>query len=495
MKKRPNILMIITDDQGYWSLGCYGNKEIHTPNLDRLAESGLLFENFFCVSPVCSPARASIFTGKIPSAHGIHDWIHKGHAGEHELSQDLQEKLYDDHASWEYTQLKNQMKGDMPIDYLKGHTCFTELLSENGYFLGLSGKWHLGNSAKKQAGFDYWKTIAMGGDNYYYPTVLADNGQFEMLHGTYLTDYITDNAITFLDTARQREQPFYLSVHYTAPHSPWGKKHHPENVYSLYEACPFESVPDIPTHPWSIYKNQSPEEERSARFDNLKGYYTAITAMDRCVGSLLDYLEAHHLRENTIIFFTSDNGMSMGHHGIFGKGNGTFPLNMYDTAVKVPMIISYPGTILSSARNSNLFSHYDIFPTLVDYLDLKHEGDLSGLPGKSFSQILEGKEYTADSDIIIYDEYGPTRMIRTKEWKYIHRYPYGPHELYHIEVDPEETCNRIDDPEYGTIQKQLREKLDTWFCQYANPLLDGRGQSVYGYGQIGIGEYEKNFGL
>ena len=120
--KRPNIVFILTDDQGYWSLGCYGNQEIRTPNLDRLAEHGVRFENFFCVSPVCSPARASLMTGRIPSQHGVHDYLCGGNGG----------------------------AGQTAIEYLKGQRGYTDILAENGYTCGLSGKWHLGDNATRK---------------------------------------------------------------------------------------------------------------------------------------------------------------------------------------------------------------------------------------------------------------------------------------------------------------------------------------------------------
>lgn len=118
--------MILTDDQGYWSLGCYGNKEIHTPQLDALAENGMRFTNFFCTSPVCSPARASILTGLIPSRHGVQDWIKGGN-----LRED-------------------------GIDYLEGIEAYTDVLARNGYDCWLSGKWHLGNSFVPQKSFSHW---------------------------------------------------------------------------------------------------------------------------------------------------------------------------------------------------------------------------------------------------------------------------------------------------------------------------------------------------
>lgn len=479
--KLPNIVMIISDDQGYWAMGCAGNDEIITPNLDKLAKEGIRFNQFFCASPVCSPARASLFTGKIPSQHGIHDWISKGHVDEEEISKTLKEKFYLEDKAWQYEWPTKQLKGDRAIRYLEGQKCFTEILSEQGYTCGLSGKWHLGDSGKAQAGFSYWQTLAMGGDNYYYPTVL-EAGQFVMKEKVYVTDYITEKALTFLDEQKDKESPFYLSVHYTAPHSPWEKHQHPEEVYKLYEDCPFDSIPKEAPHPWSgvTYENEGKQE--SIRQKNLKGYFTAVTAMDKSIGELVEKLEKENLLENTIIFFTADNGMSMGHHGIYGKGNGTFPMNMYDTAVKVPMIMASPFLKNKGIVNEDLLSHYDILPTLLTYLGFEKEIP-KDLPGKSFADLLEGKPKLdlEEEKIVIMDEYGPTRMIRTKEWKYIHRYPYGPHELYHLKEDPDEKYNLIDI--HIEKREELRAKLNEWFLRYVDPSKDGKGEAVRGIGQ------------
>lgn len=489
--KKPNIVMIITDDQGYWALGSAGNKEIHTPHLDKIAQEGIRFENFFCASPVCSPARLSIFTGKIPSQHGVHDWIARGHVSEKQLDEGLKAKLEDPQAGWEYNWPSNQLKGDQGIRFLEGHKCFTEVLKENGYMCGISGKWHMGDSGIPQAGFSYWKTIAMGGDNYYYPTVFKD-GQFHMEREKYITDYITEQAIQFLEQEKDSEKPFYLSVHYTAPHSPWEKEQHPEEIYKQYEGCPFESVPHEPRHPWSIYNFETAEQEEDFRQKALKGYYTATTAMDQGVGELMAALEERNLLEDTIILFTGDNGMSMGHHGIFGKGNGTYPMNMYDTAVKVPMLIYYPKGMPKGVVNEDLLSHYDILPTLLDYLGLESDIDLEELPGTSFAKVLEGKPLEQDGEVVIMDEYGPTRMIRTKEWKYIHRYPYGAHELYHLAVDPDEKENLIAHQGYEKVEEELKSKLNAWYYRYVDPAVDGKGEAVTGNGQIGrVGLYSQ----
>ena len=372
MAGRPNVIFILTDDQGPWAAGCYGNAEIRTPNIDRLAATGVRFDNFFCSSPVCSPARASLLTGKIPSQHGVHDWIRDG----------------------------NMPPG--AVSYLEGQRTYTETLAEHGYRLGLSGKWHLGDSLTPQAGISHWFVHQRGGGPYNDAQMVSD-GRAVTAPG-YVSDVITDDALRFID--RAGDAPFYLGVHYTAPHSPWDG--HPQDIVDSYDDCPFRSCPQEPMHPWAISLTRNCLGNR----EMLKGYFAAVTAMDLNVGRILDRLEERGLRQDTLIVFTSDNGFSCGHHGFWGKGNGTFPLNMYENSVKVPMIMSHPARLPQNTSASAMMSQYDFMPTLLDYLRIEESRrgtDEHELPGTSFVPVLEGEAAEAREDIVVYDEYGPVR--------------------------------------------------------------------------------------
>ncbi len=475
--KNPNILFVMADDMGYWSMGCAGNKEVQTPNLDRLAEEGMYFPEYFCTSPVCSPARASVLCGKMPSGHGVLDWISKGHINYEDVASDLRKAHQDPRAPWEYAWSKQQLEGDEAIRYMEGLRTYTDILAEHGYICGLAGKWHLGDAGCPQHGFSYWEPLAMGGDNYFYPVVLRD-GKFDMLRHTYITNYITDKALDFLRN-RDTEKPFYLSVHYTAPHSPWERNQHPEEFYDLYQDCPFAETPNVPPHKWGHAYSQ---EERRKR---LQGYYAAVTAMDSDIGKLVGYLKKEGLWDDTIDIFTADNGMSMGHHGIFGKGNGTFPLNMYDTAVRVPMIVTYPRGIRGGCVAKGLYSHYDLMPTIAG---LMGEAPEEGCPGRSFQEIFQGEVPDGRDAVVVYDEYGPVRMIRTEEYKYIHRYPYGENEFYDLKADPGEESNLAlsKDPAVLKTIAALRSRMEQWFVQYSDPDKDGTKQAVCGLGQIDL---------
>lgn len=446
---RPNVLLILSDDQGPWALGCAGNDEIRTPHLDALAASGVRLARFFCVSPVCSPARASLFTGEIPSQHGVHDWISRRHTGRDGR------------------------------DFVAGRRLFTDELHEAGYRLGMIGKWHLGANDRPRPGFTRWLAHESGGGPYH-GAVLYDQGVRVQPSG-YLTDVLTEQARAFLADEADREEPFYLSLHYTAPHKPW-KGHHPRRFEALYDDCAFNSCPQGPPHPWQpLEPDGTPVGGEPDVRAALVGYFAAVSAMDEGIGQVMATLSDLGLTGTTLVFFSSDNGFNCGHHGVWGKGNGTFPQNMYDSSVMVPAIISQPGRVPGGRVSDALLSAYDVRPTLMDLLGMPVDADHR--PGRSFADMLAGSGAGDRSPVVVYDEYGPVRMIRTDTWKYVHRYPHGPHELYDLAADPDETRNLIGDPASAEIRRELARGLDAWFSRYVIPAADGSRLPVNGNGQ------------
>jgi choline-sulfatase len=452
--ERPNILFILSDDQGAWALGCAGNPEIRTPNLDRLAHRGVRFDNFFCTSPVCSPARASLLTGDIPSRHGVHDWVRVGSVG------------------------------DNRVDYLAGQTLLTDVLAGDGYRCGLVGKWHLGASDVARRNFVKW-FAHQSGMGPYYNAPMIDHDRPVIVEG-YLSDVLSDVACAFVHDDATRAEPFWLSLCFTAPHYPWIDSH-PKAFTDLYAGCAFTSCPDEAPHPWFTGGKPAIAKGRRERRESLIGYFAAVSAMDAAIGRLLDALDAQGLTESTLVVFMSDNGMNLGHHGIWGKGNGTRPQNMYDTSVKVPCIISQPGRIPAGRVSDALVSGYDVFPTILDYAGVRCTPSRPK-PGRSFRRLLEGQPASAEMPVVVYDEYGPVRMVRTSGWKYVHRYPDGPHELFDLRADPGERTNLIDDDAAAPTLASLRERLDAWFRTYVDPRRDGCDKGVTGCGQLGLVE-------
>ncbi|WP_207723874.1 sulfatase-like hydrolase/transferase [Mediterraneibacter hominis] len=464
-KNRVNILFILTDDQGAWAMGCAGNQDVKTPNLDRLAERGIRFSEFYCASPVCSPARATLVTGKMPSCHGVQDWIEKGNMDSRRYPHMEGTPDFDPR--------------DRAIDYLAGHKTYMEILAENGYQCALSGKWHLGDNVTPKKGFSRWYTIGKGGCRYYYPDI-CDEGELSNPR-RYVTDLITERALQDLEEMAEDERPFYLSVHYTAPHSPWGEEEHPAEYRRLYEDCAFTATPDLPIHPWQARTcpiGDTPEKRR----ENLTGYYAALSAMDEGVGKLLKRLEEKGMAENTVVIFTSDNGMNMGHHGIWGKGNGTYPPNMYDSSIKVPFIISLPDGKHSGEVCKNMVSQYDVFPTILELAGCEWETEALQ-PGRSLVELFQSPEKEMPERVVVYDEYSKTRMIKKNHYKYIHRYGGGPCEFYDLRQDPEEVFNLYGDEKYREITAAMRQEMELWFAKYTQEKTDARKYDAKGRGQ------------
>lgn len=434
---RTNLVLVMTDDQAVWSLGCYGNHEARTPEVDRLAREGMRFTRAFATSPVCSPSRATFFTGRIPSQHGIHDWI------------------------------KHENMGPRARYCLDDEVLLSEILADNDYTCGMSGKWHLGDSLHAHAKHSFWYALPRGASVYNDADMIWQEKVVKT--AGYLTDRITDKAVEFIDANRDR--PFFLNVSYNAPHSPF--KGHPAELVDAFMDCPFISCPDLPAHPWAVA-----QVSHYRTHPTLSQYFAACSGISRGVGRLMDRLDELGLSENTLFVYASDQGFNCGHHGLWGKGNASNPRNMYDTSLQIPLIFRQPGRVPAGAECNVLLSAYDFLPTVLAHLGLptSPEGGPSernpsepNLPGRSFAPVLRGD--AMESPEAIYAEYARTRMIRTATHKYIHRTDGGPHELYDLENDPGETTNLVGHPDQDQritdLVVSLRSRLFKWFEQHA----------------------------
>lgn len=427
---KTNVVMFMTDDHGYWAASCYGCPSIHTPAIDRLAETGVRFTRAFACTPVCSPSRMSYLTGKIPSQHGVQDYL-----------------------------LPEDSFGPTTRRFLDGHTTYSEILAEHGYTLGMCGKWHMGDDEHAQRGFSYWHTVPGGGGTYRDPTFVT-NGERRRLHG-YKTDLVTDGAIEFLNTVKDR--PFYLLIPHFAPHTPFDYQPDPDR--RPYLNSTFPCFPDDPMHPWQNAGLAAHHRNRESKLS----YSALISGMDRNLGRILARLEELKLRENTLVIFSADQGWNAGHHGIWGKGNGTVPLNLYEESIHVPLIWNHPGRIGSGKTLPPMVSSYDFFPTILDYLGIPPQPNAK-LPGRSYAPFLRGEQPQWRSRL--YFEYEYVRGVRTETLKYVERTKQWPSELYDLEADPGEKNNVIDDPHYASLLAGLRRDLTGFFDSAGAPPLE-----------------------
>ncbi|WP_394214013.1 sulfatase-like hydrolase/transferase [Brachybacterium vulturis] len=468
----PNILLLVTDDQGAWAMGSR-MPELHTPALDRLQREGMSFETFFCASPVCSPARASLTSGRMPSAHGVHDWIRpealaRTGSPEPPFTPDF-------------------------LDRATGADSLADMLSREGYRCGMVGKWHLGSSHRPAPGFDYWWAHQLGGGPYRdapiwrhdpssgRPVVPAE----PTTEPEYLTDAISRQGLDALSHLAGEGAPFFLQVNWTAPHDPWFDGNHPEDLLALYEDTDFPSVPEAAAHPWFLPQNFP--RAVADRHGALAGYCAAISGVDRSISVLLDDLEGRGLLEDTIIIFTSDNGFSCGHHGIWGKGNATAPLNFWEPSISVPFVVRWPDRIPPGVADARPASAVDLFPTIAELTGATPLEDPLRA-GSSLAPRLRGAgdETAVESvaPIVIHDEYGANRMLRTERWKLVVRRD-GPTELYDLREDPEEQHDLSQDRAHAALRHELRLELAEWFDRHqAHPLsgwrteVDGTGQTA-----------------
>ena len=434
MTDRPNIVLFLTDDHGAWANGCYGNREVQTPTLDALAALGTRFRNAFTPTPVCSPARACLLSGKTASQVGIHDWLQ-------EWIPEIGER-----------------------DWLGETRTLFDYLSEAGYHTGLSGKWHLGQSHLPPRGADYHFGLPgwQGSHNGPYPYVR--NGEIVELDGN-KSGFITDHAIEFIDTA-PADKPFFLNIGYIATHSPYRRQEHDPRQTAKYETCPFDEIPPWEAHRWVKNEGGSNELSEADLIERYIGYYAAATEIDENIARVIGSLNARGQWENTIVIYTSDHGCAIAHQGFFGKGNSTRPLNMYEISLRVPLIVTGPG--VKAQVIDDYVDHCDTFHTICALAGV----DLPAADvyaGESYAPMLSGEDIRWDNTR--YGEYGDLRMIRDERWKLVWRYPAGPQDLFDLSADPKELTNVfVANPD---IVEQYRARLDAFYVDHEVAELSG----------------------
>lgn len=435
--RRPNLVLVLADNQGAWTLGCYGNPEIRTPQIDRLAARGMRFTRAFSPNGVCSPTRASLLTGLMPSRHGVHCYL-----GADEL----------------------QM-GPGARSVIAEFQSLPEVLAGAGYTCGLVGKWHLGANATPQEGFTSWVTMPQGHTSTFYGAEVVEDGKVRKEAG-YLTDFWTDRAVRFLE--RNRDRPFFLYLAYNGPYGLGASLKHPgRNRHAAeYAGATLLSFPRDGVHPW-LRDNRAFLNDDGA----IRRVATEISGVDDGVGRVLEALERLGLADETIVVYTADQGWVGGQNGLWGMSDHTRPLSAFDGMMHVPLIVRHPGHVAAGSTSDRLVSGYDLMPTLLACLGLGDRmPDQPRSPGRDFSPVLRGE--TIAWDDVVFFEQENVRAIRTDRWKYVHRHPSGPFELYDLANDPGEKVNLHGQPGWDSTRDELRRRLDAFFDQHADPKYD-----------------------
>lgn len=452
---RPNILFIMSDDHASHAISSYGSRINQTPNLDRIADGGMILQNCFCVNSICTPSRANILTGTHSHVNGV--------------------KTLSD-----------------PLDGRKPNVA--KMLRANDYQTAMVGKWHLGHGGNADpTGFDYWNVLP-GQGLYHDPVMLTPEGR--TTHEGYATDIITDFSLEWLQN-RDKERPFFLMCHHKAPHRPWDSD---EKHAQMFED---EDVP-MPDNFFDDYANRSNAAkeakmrvfghmtERDLKIDTLgpppeglsekelanwqyqryiKEYLRCVASIDDNVGRMLDYLDAEGIADDTMIIYTSDQGFFLGDHGWYDKRF------MYEESLRMPFLIRYPREIQAGSSSDAMALNIDFAETWLDYAGVSIPDDMQGT---SLRPILNGETPDDWRTSMYYrywmhlsHHYVPAHYgIRTDRYKLIYYYgealgttgsidePKAPEwELFDLEKDPNEMCSVYDDPAYADIVTELTAEL------------------------------------
>lgn len=507
---RPNILFIMSDDHSERAISAYGSALIDTPNIDRIANEGVIFTNSFVANSICGPSRAIMLTGKHSHKNGFRSNF-------------------------------DRFDGSQPT--------YPQYLQLAGYTTAVVGKWHLGS---RPVGFDYWE-ILRGQGHYYSPdfitntasditeevVVTDESGQVVDVElenhyaGAYSTTKIADLALSFLEN-RDKSKPFALIFNHKAPHRNWmpdvdelgeidtSRLEVPDNFYDSYDGRPAAAAQEmeigdmylsydlkLEQHEyegdlediadgwserwktlydrmsaaqrarWDAYYAEANREYQAVKHDSkqllewkyrryMHDYLGSVLSMDRSIGRVLNYLDQAGLAENTIVVYTSDQGFYIGEHGWFDKRF------MYEESMRTPLAIRYPAEIEPKQVVTELVQNIDYAPTLLDLAGLP---PVPGIQGLSLRGLVTGESETLGRDSLYYHYYQGIETehrvakqfgVRTENHKLIRFKDVGiDHwEMYDLRNDPGEMRNVYDDPAYENVRQNLHKELQGLRTQY-----------------------------
>ena len=471
--EQPNIIFIMSDDHAFQAVSAYGHNLNNTPNIDRIAKEGAIFNKGFVTNSICAPSRAVMLTGKHSFINGKVDNI-------------------------------------QPYNWNQPN--FAKSLQKGGYETALVGKIHLRGEPQ---GFDFWSVLP--GQGHYYNPVFIENGDTIQIEG-HVTPITTEKSLDWLKNKRDQNKPFLLLYHQKAPHRNWMTEEKyltlfddktfdpPSNFFDNYDGRgraakeqemkidghgywghDFKFLSDPFTGENTNFDRQLSrltEEQRTKWLDaytpknnlfrsmNLEGkelavwkfnryikdYLRTIQSIDDGVGEILDYLDSNNLSENTIVVYTSDQGFYLGEHGWYDKRF------MYEESLRTPILMRYPKEIMRGTEINQLIQNLDFAPTFLDYAGIEIPSDIQG---KSFRKIVnQTHSEWRDAIYYTYYEYPSVHMVkrhygvRTDRYKLMHfYYDIDEWEMYDLEEDPSEMNNIYGDPEYDNIKEMMHKRL------------------------------------
>ena len=429
-----NVIVIIPDDHARRSMGAYGNKDVITPNLDKIANQGIRFDNAYAAAPVCSPSRGAMLSGKYPSQVGLKDFL-----------------------------MLNDNYKDQGID--PNTVLWPKLLRDHGYSTGLIGKWHLGTDESRQPlsmGFEYF--VGYDQDLSPYDPLLNINGNNKVVRG-HTSEIFTNYAKNFI--SENKKNKFALIVAFREPQMPW------EEVPEIDLQAVRNIDPDVPD-----YEGINKDWLKKITRNN----YAAIHALDRSIGQIYSHLIDTELLDKTVIIYVGDHGMLIGHHNAFGRGaigviSGDRVVgyegiaNLYEEAIKIPLIIHLPEKEQKGLISKVPVSNIDIFPTILSYLNINLSEDVE-IQGRDIFELMKNQSESMYRSI--YAQYSmrnfgksDLRMIIKNQLKLVKRFNLKAKgrfvdEFYNLNEDPEEKNNLIKDEKYFNKIAELENRLLSW---------------------------------
>ncbi len=432
-EKKRNLIFIFIDDMRYDSMSCMGHPFLETPNLDRMAAGGMLFNNAFVTTSLCSPSRASILSGQYAHRHGVLD------------------------------------NGTL---LPSGTPTFPIELQKNGYETAFIGKWHMGgHTDAPRPGFDHW--VSFRGQGVYKDPTFNINGEKVKREG-YMTDILTNDAVDFIK--KKHDKPFMLYLSHKAVHADFYPADRHLDRYSDAEIKFTDSMANTEEnyegkplwvkrqrHSWHGVDFMYHDHTYFDRF--IRDYNRTMLAVDDSIGMILDTLQEQGLLESTLILFMSDNGFLHGEHGLIDKRC------MYEESIRVPLIAHCPELIQGGQRTDRIALNVDIAPTLLAAAGITVPGTIQGA---SLLPVVQGQDENW-RDAMLYEYFWersfpqtPTVFgVRTEQYKYMDYHGiFDLNELYDLKKDPKEMHNLIDDPAYYEVRVGMQKRLQDLMKEY-----------------------------
>ncbi|MBW2274304.1 MAG: sulfatase-like hydrolase/transferase [Deltaproteobacteria bacterium] len=464
---RPlNIVFILSDNQSATALASYGNRDVRTPHIDRLARQGVRFTRAYAASGMCSSTRATLLTGLMPSQHGLHNalfdpWVDSLGPGWNAVA--------------EYR--------SVPLT-----------LANRGYQTAMIGKWHLGDTRQASLGFQHWVALPYGHTMDFWDNELVEKGSRHPVRDRHIVDVLAEKAVEYLGRV-EIDRPFYLQLNldgpYALPPSNYGPARN--RHYARYAAQTFHSMPQEPVSDDILVQLNGPYvpgvglevRDLDAVWDSLRygtirmqgdresyaNFLSQNSVVDDAVGRVVAALERRGLMKNTVVIYSADQGNLFGQHGTWGHTIWFTPSHLHEEAVNIPLIVVHPdaGAGVTSKR---MVGQYDFAPSLLDIAGVR-DVELADSPGRSFAGALREAASEGEGPQAVFFEQEESRGLRTARHAYWKRLEgTGEPVLFDMSTDPGQRHDLYPEMRDSELVRGLDATLEQFFARYSDPAYD-----------------------